>query len=121
MKKSIFLIITIIAVFITSCSKNEIVDYTKPENLSGTTWKCTTGTNWEADIEYLLLVFTSTTNVELWTKLVNETVRKDGIGLYTISNDTISILFEDELLTGIINGEKINLRSDGNIFPFLRQ
>ena len=89
MKKLIFLAMTIVAVIITSCSKDETVDFTKQENLSGTTWKSTTGTAWNEDMEYAVLIFTSSTAVEVWTKYIGEGEQKQWAGSFTISNDRI--------------------------------
>ncbi len=94
---------------ITSCSKDEIDDFTKLENISGTTWECTSGIDWDEDLEYALLIFTSTTTVEGWTKYIDEGEQKDWTGSFTISNDRISISYDDDSFTGIIEGESMNL------------
>lgn len=125
MRKLIILAFVFATVLTTSCSKDEIDDFTKPENISGTTWKCTSGTDWAEDLEYALLIFTSTTVVEGWTKEVAEGKQKDWTGSFTISNDRISISYSDdgdgETFTGIIEGENMNLTIDEGTYVFSKQ
>ena len=120
MKKLIFLTMAIFAVITTSCSKDENDDFTKPENLSGTTWKCSE-LDWDEDLEYAKLVFTSTTIVEGWTKYVDEVEHKDWTGSFTISNDEISISFEGDSFIGIIDGETMTVTIDGETLIFTKQ
>jgi len=109
MKKIIFLPIIFIVLLATSCSKDKIVDYTKSENLSGTKWKSTTVADLDKNIEYVLLTFTSSSTVELWSKYIGEAEQKNWSGSFSISNDRISILYDDNEITGTIVGETMNL------------
>jgi hypothetical protein len=113
------LALVLIATGILSCSKDD--DFTKPENLSGTTWKCTSGDEWDEDLEYALLVFISTTEVEGWTKEIGEEEEKDWTGTYSITNDKISVEFDEESFTGVINGKKMDTLIEGNSFLFIKQ
>jgi hypothetical protein len=122
MRKLILLAFVFATVLTTSYSKGEINDFTTPENISGTTWKCTSGTHWHEDLEYCLLIFTSTTVVEGWTKIKDEAEQKGWTGSFSISNDSISITFEDESITGIIDGNAMNTTNDdGETYIFLKQ
>lgn len=107
-------------VLITSCSKDAIDDFTKPENISGTTWKCSTGSYWNEDLEYALLIFKSTKAVEGWTKLKDKAEQKDLSGTFSISNNKISFVFDEESFTGIIEGKTMKITNDGT-FIFLKQ
>lgn len=94
-----------------SCSKDEDpADYTTSSNLTGTTWKCSEDLDWDMDLEYLTLKFTSTTGVEGWSKYKNAAFQRDWVGTYTISGKTITIDEGkmDETITGIINGVTMN-------------
>jgi hypothetical protein len=119
MKKLIFLVMTIVALITTSCSKAKTDDFTKPENLSGTTWKCALVLS--EDIEYYLMIFTSTTTVEAWTKYIGEAEDLVSTCSYTISNDRISISHEDIIQTGIIDGETITTTVDDKTCVFYKQ
>ncbi len=121
MRKLFFLALVWATVLSTSCSKDETDDFTKPENLAGTTWKCTSGTDLDEDPEYALLIFTSRITVEGWTKYENEGEQKDWTGSFSISNDRISITYEDETLTGIIDGETIKTTINGETLIFIKQ
>lgn len=120
MKKLIFLTMAIGAVITTSCNKDKIEDFTKLENLSGTTWKSTSGPL-EDYTEYVLLIFTSTSTVEGWTKAPNKGEKKDWTGTFTLSNDRISITYGSELFTGIIEGNTLTTTFDGEEFIFTKQ
>lgn len=120
--RNLFLLTIALATALTiSCSKDEIDDYTNPENLSGTSWKCSSVNTWDESLEYALLVFTSKTTVEGWTKTTDQAVQKDWTGSFTISNDRISISFEDDSITGTIEAEKMNLTIDGELFIFYKE
>lgn len=121
MRKLILLAFVFATILTTSCSKDEIDDYTKPENISGTNWKCTSGTDWDEELEYALLIFTSKTIVEGWTKYVGYGEHKDWIGFFSISNDRISITHEDDSFTGIIDGKTMTTTIDGETFVFIKQ
>lgn len=120
--KYLFLSTIVLATVLTiSCSKDEIDDFTNPENLSGTSWKCSSVDIWDESLEYALLIFTSKTAVEGWTKNTDQAAQKDWTGSFTISNDRISISYEDDSLTGIIEGEKMDITIDGETFIFYKQ
>ena len=119
MKKLTFLVMTIVALIATSCSKAKTDDFTYPKKLSGTTWKCELVLS--EDIEYYLMVFTSTTTVEAWTKYIGEEEDLVSICSYTISNNTISILDEDIIQIGIICGETITTTVDDKTCVFYKQ
>ena len=122
MRKIILLAFVFATILTTSCSKDEIDDFTNPESISGTTWKYISVTDMDEDLEYALLIFTSTTMVEGWTKFMDEVEQKDWTGSFTISNDQISISYdEDESFTGIIDGENMNITIDGETLIFLKQ
>jgi hypothetical protein len=121
MRRLILLVFVFVTVLATSCSKDEIDDFTKPENISGTIWKCTLAPNWDKDLEYALLSFTSSTTVEGWTKYVDKEEQKDWTGSFSISNDRISISYESETFTGIIVGENINTTIDEETYVFSKQ
>lgn len=125
MRNLLLLVFVFATVLTTSCSKDEIDDFTKPEKISGTTQKCTSGMDWDEDFEYALLIFASTTTVEGWTKYVDEGEQKDWTGSFSISNDRISISYDfegdDETLTGIIEGENMNMTIDEENLIFSKQ
>lgn len=81
--------------------------------------------DWDEDFEYALLIFASTTTVEGWTKYVDEGEQKDWTGSFSISNDRISISYDfegdDETLTGIIEGENMNMTIDEENLIFSKQ
>lgn len=121
MRKLIILAFVFATVLSTSCSKDEIDDFITPEDISGTTWKCTSGEAFGEDLEYALLVFTSTTAVEGWTKYIVDDVQKDWTGTFTISDDRISVLSENVRFTGVIEGEIINISMGEEVFVFSKQ
>ncbi len=121
MRKLVFALILFTVVLNTGCSKDKSNKYANPENLSGTTWKCTSGTDWNVNIEYALFIFPSATSIEGWTKYVSESLKKDWIGAFSISNNEISISTENESFTGIIDGETMNMTMDGESYVFRRQ
>jgi hypothetical protein len=121
MKKLILLIIIFTSILTTSCTKDEKDDSISPENISGTTWKCTSGTDWFEDLEYALLIFTSTSTAQGWTKEIDELEQKDFDGSFTISNNQIFISHEDGSVTGIIDGGNMTTIIDGETYVFIKQ
>lgn len=118
MKTLLMLSLLMLLIVTGSCSKDENdTDFTTPSNLVGTTWKCSTDLDWDEDLEYLTLKFTSTTGVEGWSKYKNRDFQQDWIGTYTISGKTITI-DEGELeetIIGTINGVEMNFpNADGD-------
>ncbi len=123
MRKLILLAVVFATILTTSCSKDDNVDFTNPENISGTTWKCTSGTDWDEDHEYILMIFTSTTTVEGWSKEPNEEEELDWSGSFTISDDQISLSSNavDIIITGIIDDENMTLTMAGGTYIFSEQ
>lgn len=109
------LLLLTVLVITSSCSEDP-ADNTTPSNLTGTTWKCSTGLTWNADLEYLILKFTAVTTVEGWSKYKNMAFQRDWTGTYTISDKTITIDEgdRDEIISGTINGVSMNFpNADG--------
>lgn len=124
MRKLIFLAIVFAAVMTTSCNKDEIeakdeiVDFTNPVNLSGTTWKFTANDQW---LEYSLLIFPSSTTVEGWDKKPGNELAMNWTGTFTIEDKTILMnMAGGSVFTGIIVGETITSTYDETII-FLKQ
>lgn len=113
MKTLLYMLFLLMLLMATgSCSKDENDPvYTTPSNLVGTTWKCSTDLNWDEELDYLILKFTSTTGVEGWSKYKNTALQQDWIGTFTISDKTITIKEGEleETITGTINGVTMNL------------
>lgn len=104
---------------LNSCSKED--DFTKPENLKGTLWKCTQFHPFMEDMEYLAMKFISTTKVELSEKEIGEPVEQDGVAVYTISGNTITLISGNEKTTGVIEGETMTFSIEGIAFDFNKQ
>ena len=121
MRKFIFLAILFIFPLTTSCSKDETVDYSDPENIAGTTWKCITYPDISKEIEYLLLVFTTKTEVEFWSKEIEAAKHKEWTRSFSISNDTISIISGEEYIQAIIFKETISIELILNVLKFKKQ
>jgi hypothetical protein len=110
--KVIFIILLVISL---SCSKE--TDYTNPENLINTTWRCVSGPSyWDNAIDYLELRFTTTAIVEVWVKITDGELRKDSTESYIISGNEIDI--DNGSAVGTIDGREmyLKLEADG---PFL--
>jgi hypothetical protein len=108
----------LIFVFI-SCSKDD--DFTDPENLSGTEWK-SFDVDFPEEEEYYIFKFTSKTVIELWVKEKVGVLYKEWTGIYTINGKTISIDFGDgDIISGVIEGNKMNFAYDGEIIVFTKQ
>lgn len=110
MKKLILSLFILTCIFLSSCSK----DYTNPDDLNGTTWKFD-GSNLEQNtsLEYALLVFTSRSVVEGWSKEFDQDQVNDWIGTYNISGETIVVNYDDNSISnnsfsGVISDETIN-------------
>jgi hypothetical protein len=102
----------IAAIVIVSCSKDKKEEeYTNPENLSGTIWKCYDGL--DEDMEYAALKFISTSAIEGWTKFKSGTEVKDWTGSYTVNSNIITVnyinAFGNHSFAGAIDGETMNL------------
>jgi hypothetical protein len=105
MKK--LLIIISLSVFFWACSKDKI-DLASPEALSGTDWR-TFDVGIAGTPVYLNFKFTSTSQVELWSKHLNETDYSQILsGDYSIKGNEIKINFGKDTVSGYIEGESIN-------------
>jgi hypothetical protein len=105
MKK--LLIIFSLSVFFWACSKDKI-NLASPEALSGTDWR-TSDVGIAGTPVYLKFKFTSTSQVELWSKHLNETDYSQILsGGYSISGNEIIINFGNDTVFGDIKGESIN-------------
>ena len=118
MRKLFFMILGFISITLstTSCTK----DYSNPENLVGTTWRCDS----LYDVEYLDLRFVSISDVELWTTYFGDnTPEKDGTYTYAVSDNSISIVDDEgnEFLAGEINGKDLELYANGVKFIFEKE
>jgi hypothetical protein len=114
MKKTIFLVLACVSVLLTSCEK----DYTKVDNLSGTTWKCSD----IGDVEYALFVFTSTNSVEFWVKSKGEPEYQNGIFSYSVYTNRIHFIYEDEtVITGLIDKNTITATIEDETGVFIKQ
>ena len=102
-----------------SCSKDH--DFTDPENLVDTSWKCTDGPSWwEGKTEYVVLKFRTTSMVEIWGKDIGLNEAKDYTAFYYIIDNNIDIDYGS--LTGKIDGKTMNLIIDNQgPFPFIKQ
>ncbi|NOR87299.1 MAG: hypothetical protein GQ527_06790, partial [Bacteroidales bacterium] len=78
--------------------------------------------NWDDDFEYLALVFISSSQVEAWSKLVeDETETKDDNGSYSISGNNITIEFDYLSLTATIDGNSMSVTGDGDTYYYSKQ
>ena len=122
MKRLLFFALVTIASLSVSCSKEPaeiIIDYTKPENLVGTTWKTNEGL--ASVVEYGAIKFISLSLVEGWTKVKSRTEIREWIATYDINNKTISITNYDEIYAGPIEGELMNLEIYGSNYIFKKE
>lgn len=121
MKKTLFILSTIIIFAAMSCSE----DYSDPKVLSGTIWRCSSfpAVSMFENSEYVELQFISTSQVASWQKYKDESVYKsDIIASYTISNKTITITDTgSENYTGEIENTKMTLLIEGNTLVFRKQ
>lgn len=112
----------IISFIPVSCSKEPaeiVIDYTKPENLVGTTWKTNEGLG--MTVEYGAIKFISLSLVEGWTKVKTRTEIREWIATYDIVNKTITIINYDEIYAGPIEGEVMNLEIYGGNYIFKKE
>jgi hypothetical protein len=123
------LVIAVVAMITFSCTP----DYTDPNNLKGTTWRCTSFPAAYADfgLEYTELKFTTTKAVEQWTKLKSEAAatKSDDIMTYTISKSTITVTrtstFMNETTTttetGTIKDKTITVKDGEDTFVYTKK
>jgi|GEM_PF-2118875 len=130
MKKILLIAFAMTTIMFVACKKDENkdqtqnVDYTKPENLSGTTWKCfDVGPN--PNMEYAALKFRSTSAVEGWSKNKTEIEKMDWTGSYTVNNSTITFNYLmdtiSQTFSGTVSGEVINCQMAGTTVTFKKQ
>jgi len=123
MKKFIFCF-TVLALLVMSCSNDDdngggdMLDYTLPENIANTLWKCNTCSDSSEGLEYTFLDFKSETVVEGWSKYVDMEEQRDWVGTFTISNDNIFITYDDFTISGTIEGEDIIMDIDNATIVF---
>jgi hypothetical protein len=127
LRKLVPFIIALVAIITFSCT----TDYTNPNNLKGTTWRRTSFPEGNNEVEYVDLKFITTTAVEGWTKLKEESaVRKVDINVtYTVSKSTITFTqsYTDEgqtktdYFTGIIKGKTITISEGDATEVFTKQ
>jgi hypothetical protein len=117
MKKVIVLGLFVASIFLISCSKDD--DFTDPDNLSGTEWKSlNVDTSYE---EYYIFKFTSKTIIEFWIKEKDEVLYIEWSGVYSLSGNTITIDYGDDIVSGVIDGNKMNFAYDGEVMVFTKQ
>ncbi|TRZ75216.1 MAG: hypothetical protein D4R97_02895 [Bacteroidetes bacterium] len=130
MKKILLIAFVLTTVMFVACKKDENkdqtqnVDYTKPENLSGTNWKCfDVGQN--PNMEYAALKFRSTSAVEGWSKNKTEIEKMDWTGSYTVNNNTITFDYVMDSIpgnfSGTVTGQIINCQMAGTTVAFKKQ
>lgn len=118
MKTLLAIALVMVTIYMISCTKDDNIDYTQPENLSGTTWKCSSGPDWDEDCEYALLIFTSVTTVEGWSKYIGEEQERDWTGTFSISNNTITMNHGGYSYSGSIEGSSIRLVLNSKTYVF---
>lgn len=118
MKKLLFIALVLSSIILSSCNKDE--DYTDPDNLAGTEWK-SLDTEY-SDEEYYLFKFTTKTIIEMWIKYEDDTkVYNEMSGIYSILGNAITINFDGDPVTGVIDGNTMNFAYDGEVITFKRQ
>jgi hypothetical protein len=128
MKKLLLIVFVLTTVMFAACKKNQdqkpTVDYTKPENLSGTTWKFF-DLGVDSTMEWAALIFKSTSVVEGWTKKKTANATKDWTGSFAIINATITFNYlmdtVPQTFSGVISGEVINCQMAGTTVVFKKQ
>jgi hypothetical protein len=129
LRKLFPLMIAVVAMMTFSCSE----DYTDPNNLKGTTWRCTSLPAVYAvfEIEYTELKFTTTKEVEQWTKSKSEAAatKSDDLMTYTTSKNSITITktstFMDKTTTttetGTIKDKTITVKVGEETFVYTKK
>ena len=103
-----------VTVLLASCEK----DYTKVDNLVSTTWKCYNIGN----VDYALLVFTSTNTVEFWIKEAGEPEYQAGTFSYSVYSNRIHFTYEDEVMfTGLIDKDTITVTIEDETGIFVKE
>lgn len=130
MKKMLLIAFVLTTVLFATCKKDENkdqtqnIDYTKPENLLGTTWKCF-DVEPNPNMEYAALKFKSTSAVEGWSKNKTEIEKMNWTGSYIVNNSTITFNYIMDTIpatfSGTINGQVINVQIGGTTIAFKKQ
>jgi hypothetical protein len=130
MKKLLVIAFVLTTVMFAACKKTEnqdqkpTVDYTKPENISGTTWKCF-DVGIDPTMEWATLIFKSTVAVEGWSKYKTHNETKDWAGSFAIINTTITFNYlmdtVPQTFSGTISGESINCLMGATTVVFKKQ
>lgn len=111
MKKFLLLTLVLSSLFFLSCQK----DSTK---LSGTEWK-----SFDVDNryeEYYLLKF-ETTTFEIWYKDIGDPIYMGFQGIYTTSDNSVTLMYDGESMIGVINNKIMTFSDGGEILTFTRQ
>lgn len=116
MKKAIFLMLACVSVLLTSCE----TDYSIPNNLVGTIWKCTYD-NASNGLEYDLLIFTSKSTVEGRSKYANQTEKSMFVGSFSILRSHIFVSSTDYVFDGEIIGDEMVIEMGNDICTFKKQ
>lgn len=119
MEKKLLFAIAFMTIMVVSCSKDNDEDTFNPEDLPGTTWKCFDGL--DTDTEYATLKFITTSVVEGWTKMKNESEGKDWTGSYTINGNDITVSYSSHSFTGTFDGKNLTVSISGIPLVFKKQ
>ena len=126
--KKLLLFIAIISFVVTTCKKDNITDYANPENLAGTTWKCSDDPNPDLLLgyEYTSLEFASISTVQAWSKYEGFDEESLGLYNYSIVYKTITLSQNQSVqgfgpVTGTIDREEIILQDGTNNQVYLKQ
>ena len=116
MKKTFFLVLACVSVLLTSCE----TDYSIPNNLVGTIWKCTYD-NASNGLEYDLLIFTSKSTVEGRSKYANQTEKSLFVGSFSILKNHLYVTSTNYTFDGEIIGDEIIIEMGNDICTFKKQ
>ncbi|WRQ33786.1 hypothetical protein U5907_03865 [Bacteroidales bacterium MB20-C3-3] len=111
MKKLLLLTLVLSSLFFLSCQKESI-------KLSGTEWKSfDVDTRYE---EYILIKF-KTTTFEMWYKDIGDPIFMGYQGIYTTTDNTLTLMKDGNELVGVINKNILTFSEDGEIYTFTKQ
>jgi len=122
MKKFFYLSVVLVSIMFVSC----VVDFTNPQMLSGTTWRCNDFKGNQFLIthyDYLDLRFINTTNVESWAKIKDGNVEKLTSASYTIQNKILRLHYEGQAKEDTLTIDKTTMNSvyDGTVLQLIKQ
>jgi len=124
MKKLTFIAILLTTLLTTSCFVDGIDDdeIDLAASLNNTSWISTSSNNWDEDFEYLILVFISSSQVEIYSKMLDDSAEtKDDTGSYTISGSSITLNFGSLSLSGTFSVDSMTLSGDGDTYYYSKQ